>query len=129
MRPLARYDFLVANFGVRLSIRRAASLALPVAELARVQTRSLASLLNFTPPRLSGWLIGFRTTEIPHDSGSAKANEPPGQARWGDFQRSLSPTAKLLRRFAAENCATSKLPDFEVAIFMSHEVAEEFSRG
>ena len=39
----------------------------------------------FTPPRLSGWLIGFRTTEGFSELCSATANEPPGQARWGDF--------------------------------------------
>ena len=37
-----------------------------------------------TPPGLSRWPVGFRTTGSCSHAGSAKANEPPGQARWGE---------------------------------------------
>ena len=43
-------------------------------------------LLKISPPRLSGWLVGFCTTQHQRHSGCAEANEPLGQAQWGNLQ-------------------------------------------
>ena len=44
------------------------------------------SQLRFTPPGLSRRFIGLGTTEDSDRSRRAKANEPPGQAQWGETQ-------------------------------------------